>query len=227
MKQLLPTLDVILVAGGSSRRMGFDKLLAPLGGRSMIAHALSAFNACDDVRRVVVVCPAGRREDFEKEMQGFPRVFALVEGGAERSDSVMNGIHALESEGESLPDFVAVHDAARPLVLPESISLCFHAAIENGAAALAEKVVDTLHRCDDKGIVLEPVSRTNLWRVQTPQILRWQDLKRLSGSTTDEVSGLLRLGKSATMIANPHPNFKMTLPADLVLAEAIIQARSL
>ena len=227
MNQLLPTLDAILVAGGSSQRMGFDKLLAPLGEMSVIARGLRAFHDCGDVRRIVVVCPVGRREDFEPEIKGFPKVVALVEGGAERSDSVANGLRALDLEERLSPDFVAVHDAARPLILPESISLCFQAAVVSGAAALAEKVVDTLHRCDDQGIVLEPVPRTNLWRVQTPQILSWQDLKSLSGSTTDEVSGLLRLEKSATLIENPHPNFKMTVPADLVLAAAIIQSRPL
>ncbi len=207
--------------------MGFDKLLAPLGARSVVAHALAAFHDCEDVRRIVVVCPAGRRGDFESEIKSFSKVVALVEGGAERSDSVANGVLALELEGQLPPDFVAVHDAARPLILPESISLCFQTAITSGAAALAEKVVDTLHRCDEQGIVLEPVPRTNLWRVQTPQILRLNDLKSLSSSTTDEVSGLLRLEKSATLVENHQPNFKMTVPADLLLAGAILRSRSL
>ncbi len=207
--------------------MGFDKMLAPFGRRSVIAHTLQAFNDCEDIRRMVVVCPSGRKEDFESETRGFSKIVALVEGGAERSDSVAKGVRALQSEDQLPPDFVAVHDAARPLILPESISLCFQAAMVSGAAALAEKVVDTLHRCDDLGKVLEPVDRTNLWRVQTPQILGLEDLKALSGSTTDEVSGLLRQKKSATLVENPHPNFKITVPADLVLARAIIESRSL
>lgn len=175
---------------------------------------------------MVVVCPPGRLTDFTRETQLFPKVLAVVEGGAERSDSVANGVCALVSEGQLPPDFVAVHDAARPLILPESISLCFTAAVASGAAALAERVVDTLHRCDGEGIVLEPVPRANLWRVQTPQILKWEDLKALSGSHTDEVSGLLALKKKAILVENPHPNFKMTVPADLVLAQAIVESRS-
>jgi 2-C-methyl-D-erythritol 4-phosphate cytidylyltransferase len=206
--------------------MGFDKLLARLGSGSVIANTLQAFSRCAEIRRMVVVCPPGRLPDFARETQAFPKVTAVVEGGTERSDSVANGVRALVAEGHLPPDFVAVHDAARPLILPESISQCFHAAMVSGAAALAEKVADTLHRCDEEGVVLEPVPRANLWRVQTPQILRWEDLQALSGTHTDEISGLLALKKSATLIENPHPNFKMTVPADLVLAQAILESRS-
>jgi 2-C-methyl-D-erythritol 4-phosphate cytidylyltransferase len=206
--------------------MGFDKLLAPLGAGSVIAGTLQAFSNCEDIRRIVVVCPPGRLVDFAAETCAFPKVIALAEGGAERSDSVACGVRALLSEGQMPPDFVAVHDAARPLILPESIAMCFHAAVASGAAALAEKVADTLHRCDEEGVVLETVPRANLWRVQTPQILRWEDLDALTGSHTDEISGLLALKKKATLVENPHPNFKMTVPADLVLAQAIIESRS-
>ncbi len=227
MKPVLPILDAIVVAGGSSRRMGFDKLLAPLGTKPVIAHALEAFQSCEDIRQIVVVCPVDRRADFEPAIQSFSKVVALVEGGAERSDSVAQGVCALETADQLPPDFVAVHDAARPLILAESISLCFQAAMLSGAAALAEKVADTLHRSNDQGLVLECVPRTNLWRVQTPQILTLTDLKALQGGTTDEISGLLRMEKPATLVENLHPNFKMTVPADLVLAGAIIESRFL
>ena len=225
-----PNLVALIVAAGSSRRMGFDKLFAPLGGRPLITHSLAAFSACADVDQIVLVCAGERLADFQAAAAAFPKVQNVVAGGRERVDSVLSGVGALR---EPRPIFVAVHDGARPLITPEAISACYHAATETGAAVCAEPVTDTLHRVDDEFHPVETVSRKKLWRMQTPQILELVTLESLlhaardsGGSITDEISLLIRSGGQAKAVENTGWNFKVTYPRDLEPAELILQKRS-
>jgi 2-C-methyl-D-erythritol 4-phosphate cytidylyltransferase len=153
----------------------------------------------------------------------------VVAGGLERVDSVLAGVSALD---DLAPAYVAVHDGARPLITPSAISTCFTAAREIGAAVSAEPVTDTLHRTDSAGLARETVSRENLWRMQTPQIVETGLLKalllgaRTSGeAATDEISLLLRAGREARVVENPDWNFKVTYPRDLALAELLLKNR--
>lgn len=215
----MPTLSAVIVAAGSSRRMGFDKLTAPLGGRPLLWHSLRAFEACAHTQEIILVCAEQRVEEFRALSQGIPKIRAVVPGGKERIDSVRAGVHVL---GHS--DFVAVHDGARPLITPAAIARCFAAAEEWGAAACAERVTDTLHRTDEEGFARETVPRDNLWRMQTPQIVRHDLLTELLSSNvpaTDEISLVIRSGRPARMVENPSPNPKVTYPADLELVEIL------
>jgi 2-C-methyl-D-erythritol 4-phosphate cytidylyltransferase len=216
--------------------MGFDKLTAPLAGKNAVHFSLSAFQSCPDVARIVLVCPCGREEEFGGYASGYSKVVGVVPGGVERSDSVRAGAEVLvrnksgsepfsDSDGIVRGGFVAVHDVARPLIRPESIRACLEVAREVGAAALAERLADTLHCCAEDGTVLGTVPRENLWRVQTPQILKLTDLLVLEGRSTDEVSALQKVGRRAVLLENPFPNFKLTVPGDVILAEAVLNSR--
>jgi 2-C-methyl-D-erythritol 4-phosphate cytidylyltransferase len=220
-------LDALVVAGGSSRRMGFDKLTSLIGGRPALSYSLEAMQACGEVRWVVLVCPAGREDEFRSLASDFSKVTDVCAGGSERWDSVRAGAMRLADLPDGPADFVAVHDAARPLIRSEEISLGFDRARKHGAAALAERVADSLHRCAEDGTVLEPVPRENLWRVQTPQILKLADLLTLPSGHSDEISALRALGKPAVLVENAFPNFKLTVPGDLLLAEAVLRSRIL
>ncbi len=226
MSGLRPILDALVVAGGSSRRMGFDKLTSLIGGRPAISYSLEAMQACGEVRWVVLVCPAGREDEFRLLASDFSKVTAVCAGGGERCDSVRSGASRLAALPDGPPEFVAVHDAARPMIRAEEISLGFHLAMQHGAAALAERCADSLHRCAEDGTVLEPVPRENLWRVQTPQILRFSDLLNLPSGHSDEISALRALGKPAVLVENAFPNFKLTVPGDLLLADAILRSQT-
>jgi 2-C-methyl-D-erythritol 4-phosphate cytidylyltransferase len=224
------TLSAVIVAAGSSRRMGFDKLTASLLGRPLVAHSLAAFDACADVGSIVLVCAGERMGEFEKMAAPFAKVREVVPGGKERVDSVLAGVSALD---DAAPAFVAVHDGARPLITPSAISACYAAARETGAAVSAEPVTDTLHRTDAAGLALETVSREHLWRMQTPQIVETAPLKALllaardaGAAVTDEISLLLRAGRKARVVENPDWNFKVTYPRDLALAEMLLKNRS-
>jgi len=221
-------LAAIVVAAGASRRMGFDKLTAPLLGKPLITYSLAAFEQCADVDHVVLVCSADRISEFEAITKEFPKVRKVVAGGRERVDSVLCGMGALDN-----PLFVAVHDGARPLITPEAISGCYAMAPEHGASACAGPVSDTLHRVDQEFRAVETVSRKNLWQMQTPQILEFEVLNsileeaREHGDTiTDEISLLIRQGGKARVFDNPDWNFKVTYPKDLDLAALILEKRN-
>ena len=121
----LPFCTAILVAAGSSRRMGFDKLAATLGGKSVLRRSLETFLAADSISSVVLVCP----DDLWSLLDGvdFTKPVTRTDGGADRQDSVARGLAALDPETR----FVAVHDGARPLVAQEDIDRCVAAAVEH------------------------------------------------------------------------------------------------
>lgn len=214
---------VIIVAAGSSRRAGFDKLAAPLAGLPVLCRSVQAF-AEAGAGCIVLVCPEERWEALRPWEQAGAVPMLRVDGGARRQDSVCAGLAALP-EGTR---WVAVHDAARPLISPAGIRACLAAAQKSGAAACAHPVVDTLKRADDAACSLpEVVSRERLWGMETPQIFRAELLARAydrvqaSGAeVTDEVSALELLGHATTLV-QVGPNMKITLPGDLELAEVL------
>src|SRR5207249_4256142 len=138
-------LTAIIVAAGSSERMGFDKLFALVSGKPVIAHTIAAFEQTDCVDEIILVGRAESVGELQKIIGQPTKVKEIIAGGAERSDSVRAGLDHVNPKS----DFVAVHDAARPLVTPEKISRAFEACrTSGGAAALAEPINDTLKRAD-------------------------------------------------------------------------------
>lgn len=223
-------MHAIIVAAGASRRMGFDKLLAPLAGRSVLWHSIFAMASCREVHRLTVVTRADLVEEVERLAQsaGYGKRVKVVEGGAERHLSVWAGLAAVDPEDA----YVAVHDAARPLVTPEAVAGCLELARRHGAASCAAPVPDTLKRLDDAGLVSGSVDRQGLWAMQTPQVfsreLICEAYVRLIGAgelVTDEVSAVERLGTSVAIYHNHDWNFKITFPRDIGLAEHVLAAR--
>src|SRR6266446_9058671 len=119
-------LTAIIVAGGSSQRMGFDKLLASLDGKPVVAHSIAALERAESVADIILVGRAERLAEYEKiaETYGFQKIAAVIPGGARRQDSVRLGLEQLPAATE----FVAVHDAARPLVRPDLVERIFQLA---------------------------------------------------------------------------------------------------
>jgi 2-C-methyl-D-erythritol 4-phosphate cytidylyltransferase len=211
----------IIVASGSSRRMGFDKLAAELKGRSVLRVSVEQFMASPSVGEVIVVCP---EERFANLLSGdFPKPICRVDGGAERQDSVAAGL-ALVGDAP----LVAVHDGARPLITVEAIEACIAAASEFEAASLARPISETIKRVDSEGFSCGGVERENLWHTETPQIFKTTVLRAAYAKVreeglvvTDEVSALEALGIPTKLVLSRTPNFKITHAADLALAAAI------
>ena len=223
-------LSAIIVAAGGSRRMGFDKLFQIIAGKPVMAHAIDAFERADSVSEIIVVT----REDRCDEIKGisrdrnFKKVRSIAIGGERRQDSVRAGLENL-SHGVR---YVAVHDAARPLVTPEQIERLFEQCRRHGAAALAEPINDTLKRADVDLMVTDSVDRHQLYAMQTPQMFEralleeaYRAIHTNKGSVTDEVSAVERLGRKVFLVPNDDLNFKITYPRDLPLAEFVLKQR--
>jgi 2-C-methyl-D-erythritol 4-phosphate cytidylyltransferase len=224
-------LSAIIVAAGSSQRMGFDKLFALLNDKPVVAHTLSAFESADCVDEIIVVGRSDRVTELKElvRQSGFRKVVQVIAGGEQRQDSVRRG---LDLVGAGVK-YVAVHDAARPLITAEQIARVLSAAREHGAAALVEPVTDTLKRADEKGLVTGGVPRDGLFAMQTPQIFE-RELIRAAYKTvaeknltvTDEVSAVEYHGGKVVLVPNDDWNVKITYPRDLLLAQSAISRRS-
>lgn len=219
-------LGVVIVAGGSSKRAGFDKLLADLHGLPVLAHTVNAFLRCACVCEVVVVSTQERFDSIVPCLLPTDVHINQADGGAERQDSVLAGVNALQSA----PDLIAVHDGARPLVAVEAIMQCAQVAMECGAAALAHPVVETLKRANDDAQTLpEDINRENLWVMETPQIFcpsllknAYECVKNAGLVVTDEVSALEHAGTPTQLVHNPQQNIKITFPQDVSAAHLIM-----
>jgi len=219
----------LIVAAGSSRRMGFDKLAAPLLDKPVLQRTIDAFDACAAVDSIIVVGGDAVRERVQSWIDEgcFRKPVSLCAGGAERHLSVHEGLKNLSPQAE----IVAVHDGARPLITPEQITRCIEKAREVKAAACARPVTETLKRADKHGAITGSIERTHAWIMETPQVFdrdllcEAYDLVMREGLVvTDEVSAVQHLGASVHVVENSSPNLKITHPADLSIAERLLRS---
>lgn len=226
-----PHCAALVAAAGSSTRMGgINKLLQPLDGVPVLIRTLQALQSAQCVDEIIVAtreCDLVEIADLCRTY-GISKCKKVIRGGESRAHSVM--LAALEAdEGTEL---LAVQDGARPLVTPALIDAVIHAAERCGAAAPAVAVKDTIKEADSSGVVVRTLERSALRAVQTPQVFSADLLKGALQSAleqhipiTDDCSAVERLGKEVLLIEGEESNLKITTPGDLVLAEAILQAR--
>jgi 2-C-methyl-D-erythritol 4-phosphate cytidylyltransferase len=222
-------LTALIVAAGSSRRMGFDKLIAPLAHKSVIEHAVDAFAATASVTNIIIVTRPDRVSEFEGLLHGKPKLQRVIAGGERRQDSVKAGLQSVSSDAQ----FVAVHDAARPLVTPGQIESVFRQARKSGAASLADPVTDTLKRVDAELFVCESIDRQQVYAMETPQIFARSLLEQAYHSVfeknvliTDEASAVEMLGHKVVLVSNGDFNFKITFERDLPMADFVLRERA-
>lgn len=224
-------ISAIIVAAGSSRRMGFDKLFAPLAGKPVVWHSLKAFASTEEIGEIVVVAREDRLAEFEELVAGekFTTPIKIIAGGAERHLSVWNGLQAVDAETE----YVAIHDGARPLTTPKLIREVIEMAEKHGAVCCASPIPDTVKRANVEQMVQESVERTGLWAMQTPQVFSsglilqaYASIMAKHEMVTDEVSAVQKLGKKIALLKNEDWNFKITFPHDLELAEHVLSLRA-
>lgn len=230
-KSSRPQCAALVAAAGSSSRMGgVNKLLEPLDGVPVLARTLMALQQAQQIDEIVV---ATREEDL-MEISGLCRTYGItkctkvIRGGETRAHSVL--LAAMEASSDV--KLLAVQDGARPLVTPELIDCVIDAAKRCGAAAPAIPVKDTIKEVRDGGAVERTVDRSSLRAVQTPQVFdasllkaALQDAVENRIPITDDCSAVERLGKVVFLVDGEEENLKITTPVDLILAEAILQAR--
>ena len=220
---------VILPAAGRSSRFAGNarkKVFAELQGRPVWLRSAEMFVNRDDIIQTLIVIAADDEEWFREKFR--PNLAFLdveiVIGGAERADSVAQALARVKPEA----DFVAVHDAARPLIAKEWITNVFHAAETHGAAILATPITSTVKRVVDQTRIQETVPRADLWAAQTPQVARRDWLldafaKRGSFQPTDEAQLLERAGYHVHVVPGSPLNFKITAADDLKMASACLE----
>lgn len=226
--------SAIIVAAGSGTRMGSTrtKQMTELCSKPVIVHTLLAFQACEAIKEIIVVAKEdelGTYTDF-KRAYGLSKLRQVVSGGATRQESVMLGTKVLSYSSE----YVAIHDGARCLITPNEITEVLRQACIYGAAAAAEKMTDTVKRCDGRGFVTETVDRNALMRAQTPQCFKTSQYlasaytaERDGFEATDDCSVAEHAGFPVKMIDCGKTNLKITTPEDLVIARALLTARNL
>ena len=219
----MPNFAVILAAAGQSSRFkdkNYKKPFAPLDGKAVWLHSAERFVARDDVKQLVVVISEDDKEFF-KGKYGANLAFMGIEpviGGATRAESVKKGLERVRED----IDFVAVHDAARPVFTDIWVDKLFSTAESTGAAIFANPVTSTLKRVSDKQIK-ETIDRSNLWEAQTPQVFKRQLLidahaQADAASATDDAELVQRLGHKVDIVPCSSLNLKITTREDLRMA---------
>ena len=225
----MPHHYAIVPAAGSGARFGADipKQYLDLAGRPLIHHALAALCQCPMINHVWVVLSPGDEwwGAYDWSSLGL-KLEAVFVGGSTRAESVANGL-AAAANVLSDDDWVLVHDAARPCLSQEMLrALCDELAEDPVGGLLAVPVADTLKRVDGEQRIAVTEPRDGLWQAQTPQMFRYGLLRKaLAGNlaVTDEASAIEALGLKPKLVRADSTNFKVTYPADLRLAELILQ----
>jgi len=220
----------VLVAAGLGRRMGgVNKALLNLRGRPVLDYSLQTLLASPSIGRIVLVMNEVDLQRLAAEWHRNPaemKVDVVVSGGAERWLSSQNGCLAA---GKEHP-YLLVHDAARPLLQAADLEAVLEAARKTGAALAAEPLADTLKQSCSDTRVQATVPREGLWRAQTPQVAKAEWMLQafadwdpaVDGLPTDESMMLEKIGHPVELVPCQGPNFKITLPRDLLLAEALM-----
>ena len=226
-KKAGPSCSAIIVAAGASNRMGFDKLLADVGGRPVLVRCIEAFQQAPSISEIVVVT----REELMTEVARLCHEFQLtkvtkvIRGGENRTQSARLG--TLEADRDT--PLIAVHDGARPFVTVQVIEDAVAQAGKTGAAAPAVPVTDTIKMGKD-GLVEQTLDRDRLYAVQTPQVFEASLIRAAlqkaledGAELTDDCAAVERLGMKVVLTAGDERNIKLTTPLDMLLGERLAE----
>ena len=221
-----------IVAAGRGSRMGQgDKLFMEVAGLPLVGHTWRRFDRFAGTAEIVIVTRGESRSLFENLAKRIAaaKPWRIVEGGAERQDSVWNGVNATDEASA----VVAIQDGARPCTPLGSLGQAIDDAREMGAAVLAKRVSDTLKRGDVQAQILGTVDRENLWAVQTPQVFRREvilaalaKVRNEGLAITDDTAACEALGQAVKLIECDPPTPKATTPDDLPFIESLLAAEA-
>lgn len=222
---------VIIPAGGSGSRMGgVYKPLEMLCGKPMLCYSLETFEKIDEVSFVVISSRHDKLYEIEKLCRdySFTKVKCVVNGGSDRQSSVENAFKCGLFDDDNV-DYVAIHDAARPLIDEDTVICAFETAKKYSNAVCACRVRDTVKRTDEENVVCTNVERDNLWLIQTPQVFEKEQYRkaldfavRTGFTATDDSSLMINMGEKIHLCQSPSTNFKVTYEEDAFMAQAII-----
>ncbi len=215
---------VIIVAGGSGKRMGLEtpKQFLELAGRPVLMHTIERFKAFDDSIEIITVLPENQlRHWIELQKRySFTVQHTLVKGGAHRFFSVKNGLKFVNS-----PGLVAIHDGVRPFVTIDTIRRCFETAERLGNAIPSIESTESVRILTENGNM--PVNRINVRQIQTPQVFSAELIKKAylqeyKPEFTDDATVLELTGEKINLIDGNRENIKITNPEDLLISNALL-----
>ncbi len=220
---------VIIPAAGKGTRLGGveSKQFLELKGKPVLVHTLLRFQQCTEIDAIVVAVEPSYREKLMQLIHEYrlTKVFRIVDGGAERQNSVRNCLRILK---EASADIVIVHDAVRPFVTLSTIRSVLEAVDITGAAIAGVRVKDTIKIADGKRIIRDTPEREQLWIAQTPQAFTcgllaraFEEASKVNFIGTDDSSLVERLGVGVTIVEGDYNNIKITTPEDMQIAEFI------
>jgi len=229
-KKEKPSCSAVIVAAGSSQRMGSDKIMMKLGAMPVLARTVLAFENNENVDEIIIVTKTEKLEEIADMCfkNGLHKVKQVVSGGATRMESALAGVSACRHGAE----LIAIHDGARPLVSQELITRTIEAARAYRAAVPAVASTDTLKIVDERGFITGTLDRSVTRRVQTPQVFEADLIKgaltkavEKNLALTDDCSAMDMMGVKTITVEGELTNIKITTPEDMVTAKAIVEDR--
>ena len=224
----------LIPAAGQGTRYGGGvlKQYLPVCGKAVLAHSIRAFQYHPQISGITVVL-AEDDQWFEKAVGGLSDAVDTVIGGDTRAASVRNGLSFI-SDYYPETEWVLVHDGARPCLSARSLDRLLEQGLQSpDGAILAMPVVDTLKHAGEQGDIAETIDRSNLWAAQTPQLFRVGELANAIDKAhkdgrhlTDEASAMEYVGARPKLVMGSVANIKITYPADLAIAEALLGRKS-
>jgi len=221
-------LYVIIVAGGSGKRMGAEipKQFLELAGRPVLMHTIERFKSYSDAIEIITVLPENQlRHWLELQKKySFNVLQTLVKGGSNRFLSVRNGLKFV-----SVPGLVAIHDGVRPFVSKDTIMRCFETAEKLGNAVPSISPTESLRILTESGSL--PVNRVNVKQIQTPQVFNTEVIKKAylqeyRPEFTDDATVVETMGEKINLIEGNRENIKITNPEDLLISTALLSSIS-
>ncbi len=219
------TASAVIVAAGSGTRMGRDKLLIDLCGKTTIVRSVEAFKNTGFFDEIILVASEKNMESISSEMenQSLSDDVRIILGGSSRGESSFLGINAAKGE------YVLIHDAARPLVSAQTIEDTLSACIKSGAAAAGVKSKDTIKQVSPDNTISATVPRESAVLIQTPQGFKRADIlsaySEYGFNETDDCSLMEKMGASIAIVEGSYENLKLTTAEDVVTAEGILKKR--
>lgn len=219
------TVSAIIVAAGSSMRMGRDKLLIPLFGKSVIAHTVEAVKNTGFFDEIIIVASKGNITPFTEEMQkhSLSEGVRIIQGGKTRGESSLCGISCAKGE------YVLIHDGARPLVSKDIIENTLCACLRTGAAAAGVKSKDTIKQIFPDNTISSTVARESAVLIQTPQVFRRENIKaayeKFGFEETDDCALMEKMGEHIEVACGSYENIKLTTSEDIIIAREILKSR--
>ncbi|HVN58313.1 MAG TPA: 2-C-methyl-D-erythritol 4-phosphate cytidylyltransferase [Bacteroidales bacterium] len=217
-------LFVVIVAGGSGKRMGTEtpKQFLELAGRPVLMHTIERFHKFSESIEIITVLPENQLRHWTavQKKYDFKIPHTLVKGGDHRFSSVKHGLEFVSNKG-----LVAIHDGVRPLVRIETIKRCFEEAEKHGNAIPVISPADSLRYLEDHRN--EPINRLNVKQVQTPQVFDAALIKKAYSqpydeSFTDDATVLEKTGVKIRLVEGNRENIKITNPEDLFIAQTLL-----